>query len=193
MVVCVISVLIVSMKLGGKMKNLILAISVLAFSSLSNAGWVIGYDSDENGVLKVSRDARTKTIKLEACDRIKGKCFLLETKSNLSVNVDQFFNHFQTGSAALGNVLPAIVGGVVVLSAAAWGVAGLGATGFALEVAGGSALIYGGTKLVTIPKSLNVLRLYDYSTIYLDSFLEDNTSLVAFPDDSISEIAAELL
>lgn len=150
---------------------------------------MIGNDSNQNGVLKVSRDINTRVIKLEKCETVKGKCELIKSKSNFSVNVSQFFNHIQTGTAALGNVLPAVIGGAVALSPVGW----YGAGTVAIEVAGGSLVTYGGTKLITIPKSLNVVRLYDYSSIYFNSFLEDDTSIVAFPEDSVAEITNELL
>lgn len=171
------------------MKKLASALIILSFTSLSHAGWVIGNDSNQNGVLKVSRDVNTKVIKLEECTTIKGKCELIKSKSNLSMKVSQFFNHIQTGTAALGNVLPAVVGGSIALSPVGW----YGAGTIAIEVAGGSLLTYGGTKLITIPKSLNVVRLYDYSSIYFDSFLEDDTSIIALPDDSLADITDELL
>lgn len=158
-------------------------------STLSHAGWVIGLDSDINGVLKVSRDMNTQVIKLEKCENIYSQCELIESKSNFSVNVSQFFNHIQTGSAALGNILPAVAGGVIALSPVGW----YGAGTIALEFAGGSIVTYAGTKLITIPKSLNVVRLYDYSSIYFDSFLEDDTSIVAFPEDTIAQIVSELI
>lgn len=171
------------------MKRLILTTLILSLSSLTHAGWIIGNDSNENGVLRLSKDVHTKVVKLEKCDNIKGKCELLDTKSNFSVNVTQFFNHIQTGTAVLGNVLPAIIGGAVALSPVGW----YGAGAVAVEVAGGSVITYAGAKIITIPKSLNVVRLYDYSALYFDNFLEDDSSIIAFPEDSIPEIADELL
>jgi hypothetical protein len=171
------------------MKILTTALILLSFSSLTHAGWIIGNDSTENGVLRVSRDINTKVIKLEKCENIKGSCELLDSRSNFSISVSQFFNHIQTGTAALGNVLPAVIGAGIAISPVGW----YGAGTVAIEVAGGALVTYGGTKLVTIPKSLNVVRLYDYSSIYFDSFLEDDSSIVAFPEDSLAEIANELL
>lgn len=171
------------------MKKIILATCLLSFSTFTHAGWVIGNDSTQSGVLKVSRDVNTKVIKLERCQTIKGECELIKSRSNFSIKVSQFFNHIQTGSAALGNVLPAVAGGVIALSPVGW----YGAGTVAVEAAGGALVTYGGTKLITIPKSLNVVRLYDYSSIYFDSFLEDDSSIIALPDDSIAEITDELL
>lgn len=171
------------------MKKIASIVCLLVYSTMVQAGYIIASDSSENGVLRVSRDVNTEVIKLEKCETIKYKCELINSRSNFSINVSLLFNHIHTAAAAFGHVIPAAIGAGLAISSIGW----YGAGTVALDVATGAVISYGGTKLITIPKSLNVRRLYDYSSIYFDDFLEDESSFVALPDDTIAEIANELL
>jgi hypothetical protein len=66
--------------------------------------------------------------------------------------------------ATIINVIPAIAGAFLATNPLGWYATWSISVG--TEVAGGSMLTYVGTELVTIPKSLNIIRLYDYSSIY---------------------------
>lgn len=172
------------------MKNCILGILLFSISGLSHAGFIVTEDSSEHGVLKVSRDIKTNTVRIEECKSLLGQeCALIDTKSAFSINLSQAFNHLQTASAAVLNIAPAVVGAGIALSPVGW--AGAGAIAF--EGIGGSIVTAAGTKLITIPKSLNVIRMYDFSKVYMDSFLEDDTSVIALPDDTMADVVNELL
>lgn len=168
----------------------IFTMMLLCISTLSQAGYIIAKDSLDNGVLKVSHDSRTDTVRIEHCDNIQDNaCELLDVKTSFSVGVSQVYNHIQTASAAVVNIIPAVVGGAIALSPVGW----YGAGTIVIEAAGGAALTAAGTYIITIPDTFNVIRLYDYSRIYTDSFIEDDSGIVAFPNEDLADVVDELL
>ncbi len=164
------------------MKIFSLILMVFLFSFQSQGGVILAEDSLQNGVLKIEKTSDT-TIMLHRCDMELKYCKFIGSK-DISV-IDRFIDYGQIAGSAFVQIAPSAFFG---LAAAI--------NHLYFQVIAGSVLtgftsLY--LKITTNIKSLNLVRLYDYSNLNNEKFLTSKDAIIAFPDDTLDEIISEIL
>ena len=164
------------------MKTFFFILTIFTFSIQSEAGIILAEDSLENGVLKLEKTSDT-TIQLHQCDMELKYCKFLGSKD--SSVIDRIIDYGQIGTSAFIQIAPSAFFG---LAAAINYLYFQVITGSVLT---GFTSIY--LKITTNIKSLNLIRLYDYSNLNNEEFLTSSDAIIVFPDDTLDEIITEIL
>lgn len=164
------------------MKRVLLCFVILInFNAYS--GYLIGSDSVDKGVLKLTKLDHS-VVQISKCSNSAlTECSIIGIKE-ISV-VDGIIDYTQIGASAFIQIAPSAFIGLA------------GALNFLyFQVIGGTVLtgmssVY--LKVMTNIKGLNLIRLKDFASINSEAFLNDETQFIVFPDDTIDAIFNEIL
>jgi len=174
------------------LKKILLIGTIIATFHNSFAGYIIAGDSRDNGYIKTSLTF-DDTILIEKCPATIGQCSetILEVRKNeynIGLVMGKAKGYAKIAAASGAYVFTtflAICGGLE-LGAFIGGTAAFTSPGFIAGAIGSAAV---GTNEFSKLRSLNVLRLYDYSQIFDLDFIKSTKDTIILPDDGINEIA----
>lgn len=170
---------------------MLLILATLAICNLGHAGWVVGQDSDVSGVLKLSKSSITGLVELSHCDKMYGECELLEVYDSLFFS--QTINYLQLAGASTVYAIPFAAGVAIMSNPIGWVGTAFSAGAAAAEAVGGIAVAIGGTIIASTPDSLDLARLYDYTKIYQEDFINNEYKIIVLSEDTIQEILKDLI
>ena len=166
------------------MRQVVLSLIVFLVSHLSQAGWIIGSDSLSSGVLKVQKNNKTGLIIISQCEYKGSQCKeLVQREESI---LDELVDYAQIGGSFFIQAGPTAI---LAIASAGDLLLSFAILDGMMYAAAASGYLY----LITNVKSLNLIRLYDYSEIQSESFLTDSDETITFPDDSMEEILSEIL
>ena len=150
------------------------------------AGWVLGSDSDTEGMLRVFRDDNGTVVIQHCMD--KENCE--EIIRHDSTTFDQAVNYAQLGGAYTGAVGTGLLAGLFVVSAfRIYKNYDRRIFVLAAELLPSALLLYLGFKIFS-PEYLE--RFSGYIQIYHDDFLTDDNGVILLEEDTLEKIIVEL-
>ena len=175
---------------GINMSKSILSL-MLAFLLMSlpcRAGWVLGMDSDTKGMLKVFRNDVGEVVaqhcqKKEYCEQT----LFVHDATNLFI-VDTL-NNVDLATGAFVRLTAGIMGGIFTVKAIK-NVRTIGPKKYFVDAFTGYTLL--GVALYGSSRAWDLIRLYDYTRVFDDDFLEDNDAVIVFPKDSLHRVLGYL-
>ncbi len=170
------------------MLSFITVLTLLLTPHISYAGWIVGSDSNESGVLNISRNKKTGDIQIFRCENIesqvKSEC-KLEESYELSY-ITQAIDNLQLAGASFMYAGPFLVA-LIVIALPGTKVGAMITLGLVISMSGMIKIVS------MVPGALNLFRLYDYKKTTSISFLDDDAIVLTFPKDSIKRIINELV